>query len=518
MASRWQSQVVVCEGGLDLSEDALTQGTNMPGSARVLQNYEPALEGGYRRISGYTKYSSTQVTGSASAIAGVKVALDRVYAAAGTRIYYSTGSTWTAIQDSTPADIVRSTTPTKTRAVEYSIGNEYVTFADGTDFAVRHDGTTAVLINGSGDSSGNPPSNPKFVEFFANSLCLAGHTADPTELLISAPNQDLNFSAVDGAISIRVGDIITGLKLFRNELYVFCQDSIVKIVPDTQTRVALDEVSKTLGCIASDTIQELGGDLIFLSQDGFRSIAATDQIGDTDLSLLSRKIQPLVRPVITSITSDNYCSVLIRTKSQYRSFYYDSNVTEANAGGFLGKLERGQGGVQYSWATTKGIQAFTADSNFIGTDEVAVFGHPTDGFVYQLESGNNFDGDNIAAEYESPQLTFGDASLRKSLHSVDIYNQVEGDINYNINVLFDFKSIGKIQPSPVNVNSSGSLSTFGSAVFGTDTFGLLELPVFRRSLNGSGFTAAFKFSSSENSKASHRLDSFQIEFGLKGRK
>jgi hypothetical protein len=36
----------------------LQQGINMPGSARTLRNFEPSVEGGYRRIEGFDKYDS----------------------------------------------------------------------------------------------------------------------------------------------------------------------------------------------------------------------------------------------------------------------------------------------------------------------------------------------------------------------------------------------------------------------------------------------------------------------------
>src|SRR5574343_562034 len=99
---RWQSQVVVCRGGLDVSTDVLTQGTSLTGTARVLQNYEPAVEGGYRRISGYTLWDEDEVPGEADTpILGVKVALDGVFAVRlndaedDNALYYSTGNGWT---------------------------------------------------------------------------------------------------------------------------------------------------------------------------------------------------------------------------------------------------------------------------------------------------------------------------------------------------------------------------------------------------------------------------------------
>ena len=53
MADQLQVQKVMCRGGLDTSRDVLAQGETSPGSAIQLVNYEPAVTGGYRRISGF---------------------------------------------------------------------------------------------------------------------------------------------------------------------------------------------------------------------------------------------------------------------------------------------------------------------------------------------------------------------------------------------------------------------------------------------------------------------------------
>ena len=42
-----------CEGGLVLNQSTLTM---KPGQALELLNFEPDIEGGYRRISGFSKY------------------------------------------------------------------------------------------------------------------------------------------------------------------------------------------------------------------------------------------------------------------------------------------------------------------------------------------------------------------------------------------------------------------------------------------------------------------------------
>ena len=61
MADGWQTYPFEFRGGLISNLSPLQQGTQAPGSARLLKNFEPSIDGGYRRIEGYDKYSSVVV-------------------------------------------------------------------------------------------------------------------------------------------------------------------------------------------------------------------------------------------------------------------------------------------------------------------------------------------------------------------------------------------------------------------------------------------------------------------------
>ena len=50
--------VVSCAGGLVLNKDVFAM---HPGECLQLKNFEPSIEGGYRRLNGTTKYNSTIV-------------------------------------------------------------------------------------------------------------------------------------------------------------------------------------------------------------------------------------------------------------------------------------------------------------------------------------------------------------------------------------------------------------------------------------------------------------------------
>ena len=72
MADQVSTFKAVCRGGLNTGSDELSLGTEASGAANQLVNYEPNLEGGYRKISGYA-HSFGTVTGTGSVL-GIAVA------------------------------------------------------------------------------------------------------------------------------------------------------------------------------------------------------------------------------------------------------------------------------------------------------------------------------------------------------------------------------------------------------------------------------------------------------------
>ena len=56
MPTNRQTFPIQFSGGLISNMSPLQQGLQMPGSARILRNFEPSIEGGYRRILGYNKF------------------------------------------------------------------------------------------------------------------------------------------------------------------------------------------------------------------------------------------------------------------------------------------------------------------------------------------------------------------------------------------------------------------------------------------------------------------------------
>lgn len=541
MADGWKTLSVVCKGGLNESQPDIILGQEMTGYATVLQNYEESVEGGYERIKGYTEYGSSAVPGEGPVL-GVKVAKDGVYAvrkssvADDNNLYFCTGGSWSAALNTT----TRPGAVTKARMISYAIGStEKIALVDGINHAATYDGTTYTVLNGT-----NAPSDPKYLAFHLDRLVLAGYSSNPNAFIISAPSDDTDWTAVGGAWEAVLPDEIVGIKKHRNVLYFFCENSIYKLSGTSDSNFVIDDVTSSIGCVSGDTIQEIAGDLVFLAPDGIRSLAATERVSDVELGLVSDTIKPSLTAKIGNTQANYFSSCLVRKKSQYRLFIYDV-VTDLTKGygdagaiyggahygetsddnlapGFLGVARTGEFGAAgqraFSWSTLVGINAWTADSAYQNDDELVVFGHPTTGFVYQLEDGTSFNGAAIEFIYKTPNWTFGNNTLRKVFQKMQLNTSVDGNLEFTLQPEIDFGSINVKQPNPITLTATTDLSSYGSALYGTDVYSILsEKPIFKKNLIGSGFTLALIFTGS-STEPTHRIDSIQIEYAQKDKR
>lgn len=498
MADAWQTFKGECVGGLILNEDQHTLGERAPGAAISLINFEPSVDGGYKRISGYSKYDSTVLPGT-GVVQGCAVYGSGVIAARQDDLYRSTGSGWTKIS-SAPL-----TGATKFRYAKYDWVTPVITFVAGVGRPVKWDGTTYTVL-----SSG--PVAATCVAEFRNHLFFGVGNS----LISSEPNDDTGYSGVDGAVDINVGDTIVNIKEFRDNLFIFCENSIKRLTGSSSADFALVPVTSNIGCIAADSVQEIGGDLIFLAPDGLRPVAGTDRNNDFELSTISR---PVNRRIEALIGADDVVSCVIRGKTQYRLIPRFSGRTAMDTLGIIGGIRTTTGYQGWEWGELQGFAATCADSGYIGDDEYVIHGDEN-GYVYRQEFGNDFDGTNIIATYQTPYITFGDISFRKTLYTISLYTETVGQQGVALNVLFDYETANTIQPPQVDMSvTQGGLFFFGggTSLFGSATFGGPQSPVVRQNLIGSGFTASLKFTSSD-SNPPYAIKSYVIEYAVNGRR
>ena len=589
-----------CEGGLDLvSSTALLFRT--PGVAQRLNNFESSIHGGYRRVSGFSKFGSSQATGSTDQIEGLFRYAKGVVACASSNIFYSAdGTTWTQVN--------KDTYQSKTGTVSVTSGSATIT-GSGTSFTSEFAVGDDILINGeqflvlsiAGDTSmtadanfqssassqtikkngstisqlnsasavsrgsqslcefavyesnkqygklyiadginkvgeltieitnagvhtfafkelnRSAPTDPELVTIFSERLIVAGQSSNPQQIAYSTRLTPESFTG-SSAGTVDVGDQIVGIKSFRNKLIVFCKNSIYQLSGLDGTPV-LSSVTKNIGCISGRTIQEIGGDLIFLSPDGLRTIAGTARIDDIELGSISRKILPVFRDeIFPNLSTITFSSMVIREKSQYRLFYFKNGTADPQQKGILGTFKISSQGVPlYEWRQTTGIPARVTHSGFDENNDEVYYHATTDGRVYNHDTGTSFDGSNIACEYKTPDLDYGDSGVRKTLYYIKTSIRAEGS-NDNLKVLcrYDFDDNNIPQPAELSIGSLASPAIFGTAVFASAVFGQTLFPQQKINLTGSGFTNNFRISSN-GTGSSYTVSGFYVDYIPGGR-
>ena len=279
-----------CEGGLVLNRSTFIM---QPGQALELENFEPDVGGGYKRLLGFrplvnqivpetnvsseavllsTKFNSfvlaargEKIFSSASTELSIKIVSTTAMTGAGTITVDSTAGfsssgtiqinseifTYTGKSTGAFTGVTRATSSTtaanhavtdvvsetwtvrdtgRTNAARYNF--EKYNF-DGNDKIIVVDQTNApTIFNASlsasdvGDSS---VSGAKHVVAFKNHMFYSGMSSTPQEVVFSEPFNEDGFNSGSGAGSIKVDDTVVGLRVFRDNLFIFCENRIFKM-------------------------------------------------------------------------------------------------------------------------------------------------------------------------------------------------------------------------------------------------------------------------------------------------
>ena len=397
----------------------------------------------------------------------------------------------------------------KTRFSRYNYtGSEKIAIVDGINVPAVYDGTTFTALNDAPDDV----VASEFVISFKNQLFFGKDNL----LTFTAPFTDDDFSAAAGSGVISVGASITGLAIFRQQLIIFTESSIHQLVGNTITDFQLQPITLDIGCVDKDTIQEVGGDVMFLGPDGLRLLSGTERLGDFGLGVVSKSIQQQVTDLYTYNTS--FTSVVIRAKSQYRILGYNKNITQENAQGVLGTQMAGQGGEGMSWAETRGIRAYVADSRFFQNSETIVFAND-DGYLYQMEEGNSFGGEKIKTTFATPYMPVTDPRVRKTFYKMFLYTDPQGSVSFDVSLKLDFDQKGSVQPTRIDFNNTtGTVAFMGQATFGsTAVFSSKLQTLFETQIIGTGFVVSLQYTS-DSVDPPFSLDAITLEYATNTRR
>ena len=569
--SQTSPSAFVCEGGLVKSRSTFIM---QPGQALELLNFEPDIEGGYRRINGFRKHCNhivPQTSSSSEKILMVAFFNNNIVAARGEKIFSSASTelaiaitssatmsgsgtitvdsttgfsssgtlqidseifTYTGVTSTTFTGVTRATSSTtaaahlvdsavseswterdtgRTNAGKYTFerfnfdGNEKIIVTDGTN-----DPTVFNTSFSATDVTESSVEGAKVVTAFKNHMFYAGMSSTPQTLVFSQPFDEDAFNSGSGAGSIKVDDTIVGMKAFRGDLFVFCENRIFKLTGSSSSDFAITPVTRNIGCINGDTIQEFAGDLIFLGPDGLRTVAGTARIGDVELGTISANVQSIFDENL--VDAALFESVVIPDKTQYRIFFSKDGQGEDNTRGVICVMK----GQNFEFAELRGIKPSATDT-FVEAGDVLVLHGGYDGFIHRQEKGNDFDGTKVSGRYRSPDLTFGDPGIRKHMQRVIVNYKPESAINADMFVRYDYEDKNSSRPAAYPLDSEDVVAIYGTSTYGTPTYGGASQPLLRQSVEGSGFAVALRVNDNATT-APYSLKGFQLEYQLGARR
>tara|TARA_B100001989_G_scaffold247547_1_gene219894 strand:+ start:537 stop:2054 length:1518 start_codon:yes stop_codon:yes gene_type:complete len=280
----------------------------------------------------------------------------------------------------------------------------------------------------------------------------------------SSGNIDVSKAWPDGA------DKIVALAAHNDLLIVFGEHSIIVYSgADSPASMAIADTISGVGCIDRKTVVSIGTDLLFLSDDGLRSLGRTIQEKSLPISDLSRNVkQELIgflaaktSPASTVYSPENYFYLLCLP---------DSNLVYCFD--LRGRLENGSFRVT-KWPSV-GFKSFARDRDgtvYIGT---------TDG----IGKYDGFDDNNSSYifRYSSPGLTFGDPSKIKILKKIRPTIIGGNDADIILSWTYDFSVQANTSRFRVGTSTPGF---YGESEYTTVDFTLGDL-ISRKSLNCTG--------------------------------
>lgn len=420
----------------------------------------------------------------------------------------------------------------KIRSATFNFGNgNKIVFVDGANPAVIFDGQHWDVITSAGDGTSdqsgvhNPGGDqclnaPSLVDVFENHLFIGGDVLSEATIAHSAPNDPYNFMATAGAGQVAVGFDVVQFKPFRDNLFVFGNNGIKKITADVSAGFVIDQVTSNVGCIARDSVLEIGGDLVFLAPDGLRPVAGTSRIGDVELETISKPIQQLLTDLPRDYDLDTLVGVVIRSKSQLRYFIGDDSFDTRDSFGIIGGLRSADQRLGWEFGEVIGIRASATASAYVGRQELVLHGD-YNGKVYRQEQGTTFDGDNILAIYSTPYYDFGDTEVRKTMRKVNTFIRAEGPLTVNMAVNYDWDDPTVSRPSSYSQESAGAPVRYKGRNINYGglniNYGGNEKPIITTSVQGSGYATQLTFVTLGDFNP-YSIQGIVFEFSIAGRR
>ena len=266
-------------------------------------------------------------------------------------------------------------------------------------------------------------------------------------------------------------DSVTALAIWNGFLVIFGYNSIVVYQgAEDPATMSLADTINGVGCVARDTVQATGNDLLFLSARGVMTLGRVIQEKSNPINDVSKNVRDELvgywkqeEHPIRAIYSPTDSFYLLLFPSNNLVYCFDTK----------GMLENGAFRVT-TW-TTSVHRCFA-----MRQDDTLLVGN-TNGI--NRYTGYLDNGETYVMRYYSNPLSFGDPSRIKFPKKIVPTLISEGQLEVGVKWAYDFTNDFKTQR--FTVNSQGS-SYFGEAQFNVDSFSAGSSKITAKRINTSG--------------------------------
>lgn len=302
--------------------------------------------------------------------------------------------------------------------------------------------------------------------------------SDNNTVYYSALLEPDNFTGVgSGFINLEQvvpgGDKIVALAAHNNFLIIFCENNIaVYSSADNVDNLVLSDVVKGIGCIARDSIQNIGTDLIFLSNSGVRSLGRTIQEKSSPMRDVSKNVRDQFLLLLTN-----------EDKKQIRSVYYEPDAfyllalpTSGYTYCFDVRAPLEDGSFRVTIWDTISPKAFLATRG-----RRLLLGKQNGIAIY---NGYQDNGENYTFTYYTPYIDFSNPSVTKILKKIVVTVVGGSNTTLDIKWAFDYNTNYSVQSV---ITQTAPTFEYGVAEYGVAEYAAsIFIDQLRQQLSGSG--------------------------------
>ena len=345
--------------------------------------------------------------------------------------------------------------------LNYLEGNGSVSYVDK-----GQDTPNELVIPPTENSTGGPTGVD--IELYKDSLFIIGDPDNPSRLYYSAGGDKINdFSAANGGgfidISKNDGQLGKALKVFKNSMVVFKEESIYQFTFSTSGAPSVQLITGAVGAISTRGVIIVENDLLFAGRRGIFSLGnvqgfAFDVLRTNELTARVRSIYEGIDPAYINKISAVYAT---KSNKNLAIFAYTPSGSTTNSRAIVFDVERGG---FYEWTN---ITANCWTQYIDSTGEVYVlYGDDSSGYVKEILTGDDDFDSAIQGTFKLKSENFKSLSNYKNLKDISIVlRNPTGSVNMSLIV------DGTTTEFSSNINTVSPIINFGHYLWSRFMFG-----------------------------------------------